>query len=365
MPVSISGTNGLTFNDNTPQNTGAFVGSLGFRNRIINGDMVINQRAFSGVVPDSSSTYTLDRWELLETGSMAFSAQQSTTAPAGFTNSILITTTTAASPASTSRSQFQQYIEGFNIADLAWGTATASPVTLSFWVRSSLTGQFGGSLSNSANSRSYPFAYTISAANTFEYKTITVPGDTTGTWLTNNGRGIAVHFDLGMGSSLLGTAGAWAASDFRGATGDVKLSETSGATFFLTGVQLEKGPTATNFDVLPYTTELALCQRYYWTSTRGTYNAVGAGIFRTATQVIVYIKHPVSMRAAPTFSYNGTIYAHGTSTSPSISSIAATYAGLDSSRLDLNTSASATAGFGTALFTEASTTDFLQASVEL
>ena len=280
---------------------------LSFKNRIINGDMVINQRGFSGVVPDSSSTYTLDRWELLETGSMAFSAQQSTTVPsgAGFTNSILITTTTAASPASGSRSQFQQYIEGFNVADLGWGTASASSVTLSFWVRSSLTGQFGGSLANSANSRSYPFAYTISAANTFEYKTITIPGDTTGTWLTTNGRGIALHFDLGMGSSLLGTAGAWAASDFRGATGDVKLSETSGATFFLTGVQLEKGTVATSFDYLPYGTELILCQRYFELvsarfggAAQSSAAASGTGIFvveKRATPTITWISSTASL----------------------------------------------------------------------
>ena len=238
----------------------------GFKNRIINGDMVIDQRnnGASLAIPNAASTYTLDRWEALETGSMAFSVQRSTTVPsgAGFVNSVLITTTTAAAPASGSRSQFAQYIEGFNVADLRWGTANAQPVTLSFWVRSSLTGQFGGAFQNATQDRSYPYSYTISAANTWEYKTVTIPGDTTGTWNTTNGRGVCVYFDLGMGSDLLGPAGAWVGADDRGATGDVRLSETNGATFFLTGVQLEKGQTATSFDVLPYSTELQLCRRY-------------------------------------------------------------------------------------------------------
>jgi hypothetical protein len=304
----------------------------GFKNRLINGDMVINQRAFNGVVPDSSSTYTLDRWELVETGSMAFSVQQSSTAPAGFTNSVLITTTTAASPASGSRSQFEQYIEGFNIADLAWGTATASPVTLSFWVRSSLTGQFGGSLSNSANSRSYPFAYTISAANTFEYKTITIPGDTTGTWLTNNGRGICLHFDLGMGSSLLGTAGAWAASDFRGATGDVRLSETNGATFFLTGVQLERGQTATSFDVLPYGTELALCQRYCVRyGGNQLYEHVGQGNAYLSSAVTFEIILPTTMRTTPSLTPSGNWFVQDGITNTSVTSFGLASGGAESS----------------------------------
>jgi hypothetical protein len=239
--------------------------SQGFKNRIINGAMVIDQRnaGASVSITGGSTTYTVDRWAIFENGSMAFSAQRSTTAPTGFINSLLVTTTTGAAAGADDRSQLFQRIEGFNTADLNWGTANAKTVTLSFWVRSSLTGQFGGSLQNSNQDRSYPFSFTISSANTFEYKTITIAGDTSGTWLTDNSTGIQVLFDLGMGSNLLGTAGAWASADYRGATGDTKLSGTTNATLYLTAIQLEVGSTATSFDYRPYGTELALCQRYY------------------------------------------------------------------------------------------------------
>jgi hypothetical protein len=274
--------------------------------------MVIDQRNAGASVSLAGSIYTVDRWEGLENGSMAFTAQQSSTVPsgAGFTNSILITTTTAASPGSTDRSQFEQYIEGYNIADLGWGAAGAKTVTLSFWVRSSLTGQFGGALANGAGNRSYPYSYTISAANTWEYKTITVPGDTSGTWVTTNGRALCVYFDLGMGSSLLGTAGAWAGSDFRGATGDVKLSENNGATFYLTGVQLEVGSTATSFDYRPYGTELQLCQRYFWQLGGLNTGNVGALFPQPGNPpssnggMPLVFANPVPMRVAPDVSFN-------------------------------------------------------------
>jgi hypothetical protein len=149
------------------------------------------------------------------------------------------------------------------VADLGWGTASASSVSISFWVRSSLTGTFGGSITNGANNRSYPFSYTISAANTWEQKTVTLVGDTTGTWVTNNGAGLKLYFNLGSGSTLSSTAGSWQAGVFTSATGATSVVGTSGATFYITGVQLEKGSTATSFDYRPYGTELVLAQRYY------------------------------------------------------------------------------------------------------
>ena len=232
---------------------------------------------------------------------MAFSAQQSSTAPAGFTNSLLVTTTTSASAGSSDRSQLEQRIEGFNVDDLSWGTANAKTVTLSFWIRSSLIGQFGGALQNNNGSRAYPFSFTINSADTFEYKTITIPGDTTGTWLTTNGIGLAVIFDLGMGSSLLGTAGVWSSSDFRGATGDTKLSGTLNATLYLTGVQLEVGSYATTFERRPYGTELQLCQRYFFTL-RGADTPIAAGGMQTTTVFAGAVKYPVEMRTTPSLS---------------------------------------------------------------
>jgi hypothetical protein len=241
-------------------------GITGFKNRIINGAMMIDQRNAGASV--TASNYNLvDRWAYAASQSSKFSAQQSTTAPSGFINSLIMTTASAVTIGAGDIFNINQPIEGLNISDLGWGTASAQTVTLSFWVRSSLTGTFGGSLSNSAVNRSYPFTYTVSSANTFEYKTITITGDTSGTWLTTNGVGIRLFFSLGTGSTYSGTAGAWAGADYRSSTGATSVVGTNGATFYITGVQLEKGSTATSFDYRPYGTELALCQRYYETST--------------------------------------------------------------------------------------------------
>jgi hypothetical protein len=242
--------------------------SEAFKNRIINGAMVIDQRNAGASVSVSGGAYTLDRWVYDPSASLSwFTFQQNggaVTPPAGFSNYLGITSTGANTPTSGQFTLVSQYIEGFNFADLDWGTANAKTITLSFWVRSSLTGTFGGALGNSAFNRSYPFTYTISAANTWEQKSITVAGDTAGTWIgATNGIGLRVIFGLGVGSNSLGTAGAWAGATYRSATGATNVSATNGATFYITGVQLEVGSTATSFDYRPYGTELSLCQRYY------------------------------------------------------------------------------------------------------
>jgi len=243
--------------------------SLGFRNRIINGAMVIDQRNAGASVGTASGTavYSLDRQKLEYSQTSKFTVQQnagSVTPPVGFSNYLGATSSSAYSVVAGDYFLIYQSIEGFNFSDMAWGTASAATVTLSFWVRSSLTGTFGGSLQNSAGNRSYPYSYTISAANTWEQKTITIAGDTAGTWIgATNGIGVVVYFSLGMGSTRSGTAGAWAAGNFLAPTGATSVVGTNGATFYITGVQLEKGSTATSFDYRPYGTELALCQRYY------------------------------------------------------------------------------------------------------
>jgi hypothetical protein len=298
MTMVISGSDGITFPDSTTQNT---TDRYGFVNRIINGDMRIDQRNNGASVNADAATnpYTCDRWRSLAlTGSGQFSVQQSTTAPTGFTNSLLFTSLAATSVGVSDAFGFRQPIEGLNCSDFGFGTASAQTVTLSFWVRSSLTGTFGGSLANNSANRSYPFSYTISAANTFEYKTITIPGDTTGTWATNNAGGINVWFGLGVGATRSGTAGVWAGSDFRSATGSVNLVSTNGATFYITGVQLEVGSVATPFERRPYGTELALCQRYckVWTST-----AMGQAISNQLTNSGT-LYFPTTMRSAPTLS---------------------------------------------------------------
>jgi hypothetical protein len=247
--------------------------TFGFKNRIINGGMVIDQRnAGASVTPSANPTYTLDRWNLTFSQGSKFSIQQTPSATetgfatrvnAGFTNYLGATVVSSVSIATGDYFAIQQLIEGLNVSDLAWGTANAKTITLSFWVRSSLTGTFGGALSNSAGDRSYPFSYTISSANTWEQKSVTIAGDTSGTWLTTNGVGIYLRFGLGAGATFSGTAGSWAAANYFSATSAVSVVGTGSATFYITGVQLEKGSTATSFDYRPYGTELYLCQRYY------------------------------------------------------------------------------------------------------
>jgi hypothetical protein len=259
--------------------------------------MTISQ-ASAGAAVTASGTFPVDRFRLAFSMDGACSVQQVAEAPAGFVNSLKFTTTTADTNLGTSQTVLiSQRIEGYNVADLGWGSVNAQTVTLSFWVRSSLTGTFGGSVENSAENRSYPFAYTISAANTWEQKSITIPGDTTGTWLTTNGIGIRVTFSMGSGSNFVGTAGAWAAADYISSTGATSVIGTLSATWQVTGVQLEKGTTATNFDVLPYGTELQLCYRYYYRNIIFYSGVVGGG---SGTIPFGGYSLPVTMRATPT-----------------------------------------------------------------
>lgn len=317
MTTQLSGTAGVIFPDNSAQNTAAT--GFGFKNRIINGSMIFDQRNIGVVTtPTVNATYTLDRWRAGLSVASKYSVQQgSASNPIGFSSAMLVTSLSSYSITSTDYFSMQQRIEGYNIADLGWGASGASAVTLSFWVRSSLTGTFGGSLQNSAGDRSYPFSYTISSVSTWEYKTITIPGDTTGTWLTTNGIGIIVSFSLGMGSTFSNTAGAWAAGNYLSSTSATSVVGTNGATFILTGVQLEKGSTATAFDVRSIGTELALCQRYYERSydigtANGALGATGnrlasnAAAFTNSSSVRSFImggSFAVTKRGSPTLTF--------------------------------------------------------------
>jgi len=307
MPVTINGTTGITtptYNGNTTAEY--LVPVTGFKNRIINGAMVIDQRNAGASVTPTSSAYTLDRWQAILTQASKFSVQQnagSVTPPAGFTNYLGATSTSAYSVPTSDYFLLQQSIEGFNVADLGFGTANAKTVTLSFWVRSSLTGTFGGVLSSSGFTRCYPFTYTISAANTWEYETITIAGDTSGTWLTTNGTGMIVNFNLGSGATVSGTAGAWSSTLYTSATGATSVVGTNGATFYITGVQLEVGSTATSFDYLDYGRSLIQCQRYYYIVKQDGVASARLGNFGQAyatTSAGVITNFPVEMRTSPT-----------------------------------------------------------------
>jgi hypothetical protein len=243
-------------------------GALSNRNKIINGAMTIDQRnagAAVTITTASASQYLLDRWYLRAEAAAGskVSVQRSSVAPAGFSNSQLITSLSAYAIGASEHFATVQAVEGFNAADLSWGTASAKTITVSFWVRSSLTGLFSGFILNGAANRCFVFSYTINAADTWEYKTITIPGDTTGTWVTDNGLGLYLNFTVAAGSSVSGAAGSWSSTFKRSATGQTSLVGTSGATFYITGVQLEAGDTATPFEHRSYGAELALCQRYY------------------------------------------------------------------------------------------------------
>lgn len=290
MSVAINGTNGITYNDGSLQPS-APVG----KNLIINGDMKIDQRNTS----QTGNGYSVDRWAIYDNTSATYTLAQDTEAPTDFITSLKFTTTgTDTSIGSTEQCVIYHQIEGNNIADLNWGTANAKTVTLSFWVRSSLTGTFAGSLSNNGYARGYPFTYTISAADTWEQKTITITGDTTGTWLTTNGVGISLRLAIAAGSSFEATANAWASGNYFSVSGATNVVGTASSTFYITGVQLEANTTATPFEHLQYGQQLALCQRYYEYGTRNFYGSTDA-----PGNIVSEETYKVVKRATPTMVY--------------------------------------------------------------
>lgn len=304
---------GTTSSNTRPTTSGSLSASntFGFKNRLINGAMTIDQRNGGvSVTPTTDGQYTLDRWAAMMSAASKYSVQQgAATNPSGYPSALLATSLAATTITTSSYFGISQRIEGFNAADLAWGTADAAPVTLSFWVRSSKTGTWGGALRNAAANRSFPFTYTISLANTWEQKYILISGDTSGTWTTTNGIGINVSFSLGTGSTYSGSANIWAAANYLTAnTVTQSLVNTNAATWYVTGVQLEKGRAATSFDFRPYATELQLCQRYYYVKTLNggmqptwiTYTANGD------TRGCVW--HPVKMRTTPSVAFSSSTW---------------------------------------------------------
>jgi len=308
MPITLNGDTGIQ----TPMYNGtitanAVTPSVNMKNRIINGAMMIDQRnaGASSSFGSTGAYNTVDRFQAYQNTSGTATLQQVVDAPAGFYNSLKVTITASATPAAGELFQIQQVIEGYNIADFAFGTASARAITLSFWVKSSLTGQFGGAVQDGSAAYGYPFSYTISAANTWEQKSISITGATAGSWGATTSAGLRLYLDLGCGSNFLGTAGAWVASSARGATGDTKLISTNGATWFITGVQLEVGSTATSFDYRPYGTELQLCQRYYEKTVTNT-GLIWTGDATNGNNYYMSGLFFVLKRATPTFTGTGT-----------------------------------------------------------
>lgn len=270
MPLTQVSTNGIKDQAVTNADLAFDGGALGARNLIINGDMRIDQRtAGASQLLADTGVYKVDRWSIplsvpLYSKLTAGRDLNAVALPAGFASYLGLQVTTAATPGATDFGQLRQAIEGFNIAGLDWGTAGARPVTLSFRVRSSVTGTYAGVLQNTGSAYTYAFNYTVSAANTWETKTVTVPGPTVGSWPVGNGIGIYVIFNLGTGSNqTTSTVGSWVAGNFLTTTGTVNLVANAGATWYVTGVQLEQGPAATPFERRSYGHEVTLCQRYF------------------------------------------------------------------------------------------------------
>jgi hypothetical protein len=279
-----------------------------FKNRIINGAQVINQR-YGTTAQTGVGGFVTDRFQVLNGSAGTVNAQTVTTAPAGFTYSTQLTVGTAdAAVGSTDSVIFYQTLEGYNIADLNWGTANAKTVTLSFWVYSSLIGAYSGSIVDSGGNYSYPFNYTISSANTWEQKTVTITGPTSGTFGKVNDVGFYLELSLMAGSSFQGTPNAWSVGNWRGTSSQINWMATSGNTWYITGVQLEVGSFATGFDYRSYGTELALCQRYFL-KTNPNNQSTGGGLSGSAENSNycgTLYNLPVTMRTSPSVTRGGT-----------------------------------------------------------
>jgi hypothetical protein len=288
---------------------------LANRNLVQNGEMLVNQRGSSAITL-SGLTPHIDRFTAYKANDGTQTVEQSTDGPEGFKNSLKVTNTGAdSSVAAANRVAILHRIEGRHVAHLELGTANAKTITLSFYVKSSITGTHGGSFGNAANNRAYPFTYTISSADTWERKSITVAGDTTGTWATDNTTGLQVAWGLGVGTANSGSAGAWESADRNSATGATTgFLTTANATWYLTGVQLEIGQNSTAFEHEPFDVTLRKCQRFY-AHTYGYGNAIAS--FNQSYNGMIYLigtgnhgcsvewKFPVEMRATPTVDLYG------------------------------------------------------------
>ena len=337
------------------------------KNLIINGNMLIAQRGTDAVVP---TDFPVDRFKIVSNQAGKFTAQQSTDVPsgAGFKNSIVLTSSSAYSEASGDYFLLQHRFEGNNVEHLQYGSANAKTVTVSFWAKSSLTGTFAGALRDGGSySTSYIFEYTISSANTWEYKTVTISGATSGTWLTGTSVGAELSFALGGGSDFDGTAGAWqSTNDFITSSAN-RLVNTNGATLYITGVQMEAGTTATDFENLQYGQQMQLCQRYFY-SLGGTaaYEFMAHGMFVGTVNTLLRAELPVKMRSAPTLGSTGTFLTKTGNANLACASFSVDQAATQTFSFSATISGgSSTIGYATLMFANNSTAARLTFSSEL
>jgi len=364
----MSATNSALYVD---PSTGALsTNAVQFRNRIINGDMRIDQRLAGASVTLSTpgDTYSADRWAAWFNTGGVYSVQRVTNATApGNVFALQATVTTAVNPTSSNGYYIHQKIEGVSVSDFGLGTSAATSFTISFWVRASIAGAYSFVLRNDAKNRSYVTTYSINTVNTWEYKIIVVQGDVAGNWLTNTSAGLDCIWGLGFGSLAATTsANTWLAGGFLGLTGSTQWISALGATFALTNVQVEKGPTATPLEIRPYAMELALCQRYYYKLLAGDlFSYFGAGNVNAATLAVIYGKHPVTMRAAPTHAFS-TLRLTDQTSEPAVTSISATRSTVDTIAINVTaTGGVLTVGRGCLLGANNSTSAFFDSSSEL
>ena len=295
--------------------------SAGRKNLLINGDHNVDQRNGGSAITPTHNQKITDRWRCELAQSSKYTAQQSGTAPDGFRKSLKITSSSAYNPGASDYFLITQDIEGYTASRAAFGTSSAKPVTLSFWVRSSLTGTFACSIRNRAFDRTHIKEYTISSVDTWEYKTLTFPGITDGTWETGSNQGIRVHWSLGAGSDFHGAADTTLTTNDFATSSSTNVVATNGATWYMTGAQFELGRNATEFEHRSYGEELALCQRYYQKKRIG-YGRVAH--FRTDAILVFAADLPVELRAsAGSITQNTGLnqWAYRDGVSPTISSI--------------------------------------------
>jgi hypothetical protein len=362
------GSSGITFSDGSTQTAAASPYVL--KNRIINGAMVIDQRyaGAAGSAATNTAPFGVDRWQVYGVVNSKFTYQQnagSVTPPAGFTNYFGITSSSAYTPGASERFIVNQYMEGFNTYDLDFGKSTAKTITLSFWVYSSLTGSFGGALQNYANTRSYPFSYTVSSANTWTQISITIPGDTSGTWVGASSAGsMGVVFSLGSGSTYQGTVNTWASANYVQPTGSVSVVGTNGATFYITGVQLEIGSSATPFERRLYSQEFINCQRYFEQFKPVLNCSYACGSANATNSVRFTLPFQVTKRTSPTMTYSAatTFLSQGNGANAIASAISDVGANIYNDYITIT--ATATQGYSYTLI-DYTGTSYIQASAEL
>ena len=273
-------------------------------NYIINSDMEVSQRGTSFTTASGYGDYTLDRWMSGHTVTGKFSIAQVVDAPTGFKYSLKATSASAYTVGTNEEFVIRQKIEGTNCVPLALGTASAKTVTLSFWVKSSLTGTFSGAFLNSAEDRCYVFTYAISSASTWEKKEVTVALDTSGTWLTSSGIGLNLYFSLGAGSGLQASAGSWISTKDLTTSSSVNLVGTNAATWQITGVVLNEGSKAETF-YETYAETFQKCLRYFNRVT-GYNTREFAGYNENTTKGLHVFRFAVKMRGNPTLGLSGT-----------------------------------------------------------